>query len=117
MDVVLDTVVTFGGDTTTREAFEVGAPIVTLPHTGLSSRWTQAYYRLLGVTDLIATDPVHSVDLAIRIASDRTAQADIRGRIKANLHKLFHSTKAAGAWTDALLKMAGKKASGGHDEL
>ena len=41
-DVVLDSYM-FGGDTTTREAFEAGAPIVTLPGKHLGERWTQAY--------------------------------------------------------------------------
>merc|ERR1712151_99741 len=40
-DVVLDSVY-FGGDTTTREAFEVGAPIVTYPGKTIGQRWTQA---------------------------------------------------------------------------
>ena len=42
IDVALDSFF-FGGDTTTREAFEIGVPIITLPHKYLGSRWTQAY--------------------------------------------------------------------------
>ena len=37
VDVVLDSYF-FGGDTTTREAFEVGAPVITLPHKYLGTR-------------------------------------------------------------------------------
>ena len=42
-DVVLDSFF-FGGDTTSREAFETGAIVVTLPSPYLGGRWTQAYY-------------------------------------------------------------------------
>merc|ERR1712187_908300 len=69
-DVVLDSVY-FGGDTTTREAFEVGAPIVTLPHKTIGQRWTQAYYKIIGVEDLIAFSAAEYVRLAVSIARDR----------------------------------------------
>ena len=49
--VVLDSVF-FGGDTTTREAFEVGAPVVTLPGKTIGQRWTQAYYAVMGIKRL-----------------------------------------------------------------
>ena len=63
-DVVLDSVY-FGGDTTSREAFETGAPVITLPHKTIGQRWTQAYYRVMGIEDYIATSPDHYVELAV----------------------------------------------------
>ena len=48
-DVVLDSYHA-GGCTTTREALEVGAIVVTLPAKYLGSRWSAAYYTIMGVT-------------------------------------------------------------------
>jgi len=104
-DVVLDSF-QFGGDTTTREALETGAPIVTLPHRALGQRWTQAYYKALGITDLIASTPDEYVSLAVDMANDKTKQKEMRARIKANLHKLFHNTNASRKWADLLLDIA-----------
>jgi len=39
----------FGGDGTTREALEMGCPVVSLPSRGLGSRWTASLYSLLGL--------------------------------------------------------------------
>ena len=106
-DVVLDSVY-FGGDTTTREAFEVGAPIVTLPGKALGQRWTQAYYKVMGITKLIAKDANDYVRVAIATAnaSDAEKQA-LRASIKnAVFKKLYRNTKAAKLWADAILSVA-----------
>lgn len=107
-DVVLDSYM-FGGDTTTREALEVGAPIVTLPGKHLGERWTQAYYKLLGITDLIATDEDDYVRLAVRVARDKAFAASISQRILESSHKLYRNKKAGGVWTDMLLSIAKKE--------
>ena len=68
-DVVLDSYFA-GGLTTTREALEVGAMIVTLPSTYLGSRWTAAIYNIMGFDDLVAKDPHDYVQIAVRAATD-----------------------------------------------
>jgi predicted O-linked N-acetylglucosamine transferase (SPINDLY family) len=106
-DVVLDSVY-FGGDTTTREAFEVGAPIVTLPGKALGQRWTQAYYKVMGITKLIAKDTNDYIRIAIATAnaSDAEKQA-LRASIKnAVFKKLYRNTKAAKLWADTILSVA-----------
>ena len=62
VDVVLDSIY-FGGDTTTREAFEAGAPVITIPGDYLGERWTQAYYKRMGILDYIAHNLTHSMHL------------------------------------------------------
>ena len=103
-DVVLDSYM-FGGDTTTREAFEAGAPIVTLPGKYVGERWTQAYYKMLGIHDLIAVDEGDYVRLATSFGRNKTASADIRKLIKGNAHKLYRSRDAADTWTRMLLNI------------
>lgn len=106
-DVILDSYF-FGGDTTTREAFEVGAPLVTLPSHMLGGRWSQAYYKQIGVTDLIATDPENYVELAIRLANDDTYANEIREKIIKNKDKLFHRKEAIKGWADMFKKLHNK---------
>ena len=52
-DVILDSYPA-GGCTTTRESLEVGGLVVTLPARYLGSRWTLAYYSIIGVWDPVA---------------------------------------------------------------
>jgi predicted O-linked N-acetylglucosamine transferase (SPINDLY family) len=52
-DVVLDSYLA-GGCTTTREAIEVGAAVVTLPANYLGGRWSLAYFMQIGVLDTVS---------------------------------------------------------------
>lgn len=108
-DVVLDSVY-FGGDTTTREAFETGAPVITLPHKTIGQRWTQAYYKMMGITDFIATNPEEYVQIAVRTANlNKTEKQELRKRIyDAAYAKLYRNNDAAKLWADALLDIASK---------
>ena len=95
-----------GGDVATREALEVGALVPTLPGTHLGSRFGQAYYAVMGVTDLVAADADDYVAIAVRVATDPPYAAELRRRVADNLHKLFESHQAVHAWTEMLLKLA-----------
>lgn len=106
-DVVLDSYF-FGGDTTTREAFEVGAPIITLPSHILGGRWTQAYYQVIGITDLIATSKKHYVELAIKVATDKNYSKDIRNKIIENKKKLFEQHESIQAWEKIFITLYDK---------
>ena len=108
-DVVLDSVY-FGGDTTTREAFEVGAPIVTLPGKTIGQRWTQAYYRVMKIKDFIAKNPSDYVKIAVRTANASAgAKMKTRERIAlAAQRRLYARQSAAKLWGDAILKAAKK---------
>lgn len=108
-DVILDSAY-FGGDTTTREAFEVGSPIITLPHKTIGQRWTQAYYKMIGITEFIANDPDQYVQLAVEVAtsSDEEKQA-IRKRIREASHKnLYQRADCHSEWANALLALASR---------
>ena len=132
-DVVLDSVY-FGGDTTTREAFETGAPVITLPHKTIGQRWTQAYYRVMGIFDFIAKDPGEYVNIAVKVANmDVEEKAELRRRIKKSAHdKLYRGRDSFPQWSEALIDMATRPRrwhwqmsnqteddlfKGGHEEL
>lgn len=103
-DVVLDSYF-FGGDTTTREALEIGTPIITLPYKYLGSRWTQAYYNHIGITELIVKHENEYVDIALKVANNKSYAIDLRKRIKNNATKLFYSKDAVKGWSDAFTKI------------
>ena len=100
-DVVLDSYYA-GGCTTTREALELGVPVVTLPGRYLGGRWSLAYYSMMGVMDLVASNRSEYVALALRMASDRVERARVRGRILSNVGKLFGRLEAVDAWVHVI---------------
>ena len=104
-DVVLESYHA-GGCTTTREAFEVGALVVTLSAQYLGSRWSLAYYNIMGVTDLVAETREEYVDIAVRMATDKVAAEEVRSRIVKNRHKLFRRQEAVEAWIEVYKTMA-----------
>ena len=103
-DVVLDSYYA-GGCTTTREAFEMGAVVVTLPAKYLGGRWTLAFYDILGIKEAIATDEDDYARLAALIGRDDDLRASIKARIAANIHKMWRSDAAVDHWTDVLLRL------------
>ena len=104
-DVVLDSYYA-GGCTTTREALEAGAVVVTLPAKYLGGRWTKAFYDILGVSDAVAADEDDYVALAVSIARDAATRDAIKAKIASNLHKMWRSQDAVDHWTDVLLRLA-----------
>lgn len=89
VDAVLDPF-HFGGGNTHYETFMLGSPVVTLPGEFMRGRVGHGCYRQLGVTDLVARDVQHYVDLAIQTASDKAFREDVCERIIANGDALYH---------------------------
>jgi len=106
-DVVLDSVY-FGGDTTTREAFEVGSPVVTLPGKTIGQRWTQAYYKVMGILDYVVDTADEYVSVATKFANaDGETKLRARERIKTAYHeKLVANPEAPKLWGDAIFRAA-----------
>ena len=72
----------------------------------LGSRWSTAYYKIIGVTDLIAADEDDYVRIAVRMATDRTAREDVLARIRGQLHLLYYRHEAVEAWASLLQGIA-----------
>jgi tetratricopeptide (TPR) repeat protein len=108
-DVVLDSYPA-SGCTTTREALEVGGLVVTLPAKYLGSRWTLAYYNIIGVgvEELVATNRSDYVVKAVRVATDRAFRAKLQARILASVHKLWYRQSAVDNWAALLERIATK---------
>ena len=87
-DVMLDTVHWSGGNTSL-DALACGLPVVTLPGHLMRGRQSMAMLRLLGVDELVASDPGDFVAKAVRVGTDRELRASLSARIRAGLPTLF----------------------------
>lgn len=112
-DVILDTV-HFNGMNTSLEAFALGTPVVTLPAELQRGRHTQAMYRKMGITEAIAADPGHYIDIAVRLGTDREYAAHLRERIRANHHVLFEDRRVVAEFERFFVE-AVRRSSGSRD--
>ena len=96
-DVILDSYYA-GGCTTTREAFEVGGAVVTLPTDYLGGRWTYAYYNIIGIRDMIAETKEEYVDIAVKLGTNTEYNNEMKTKILDNVGKLHYQQSALDAW-------------------
>ena len=99
----------FGGDTTSREAFEVGAPTITYPGKTIGQRWTQAYYRVMGIVEFIAKDASDYVRIAVDLANkDEASKKELRDHILSLAHEKLYRVDSHIKWAEAIIEMAEK---------
>ena len=90
-DAVLDTPY-FCGGTTSLEMFSIGCPIVTWPSSRMASRFTYAYYKKMGVMDLVCEDSEEYIQRAVRLANDADWKKQISERILERNGLLYNNT-------------------------
>ena len=103
-DVILDSYYA-GGCTTTREALEIGALVVTLPAKYLGGRWSLAYYDIIGVMDLVAKDREDYINMAVELGTNCEKRNEIREKVLNNMHKLFYQQSAVDSWVEVFQRM------------
>jgi len=81
-DAILDTH-HFAGGHTSYDMIALGCPFVTLPGPYSKGRVGAMLYRMIGVTELIARDENHYVELAVKLAGDRSWRAALVARLQA----------------------------------
>jgi predicted O-linked N-acetylglucosamine transferase (SPINDLY family) len=81
IDIALDPF-PHGGGMTTLESLWMGVPVVTAPGRTISSRLAAATLTAAGLTDFIATDHPHYVELAVRKANDLISLAQLRSTLR-----------------------------------
>ncbi|MGR3303931.1 MAG: tetratricopeptide repeat protein [Candidatus Scalindua sp.] len=92
-DVILDTPY-FGGGSTSLESFACGAPIVTWPGEFMRDRLTLALYKQMWFMECVADNAQSYLDIAYRLANDKTWREEIRDKIRANSDCLFEDIEA-----------------------
>jgi protein O-GlcNAc transferase len=80
-DAILDTH-HFAGGHTSYDMIALGHPFVTLPGSYSKGRVGAMLYRMIGITDLIARDEDQYVELAVRLAADRSWRDQLGVRMK-----------------------------------
>ena len=92
-DVVVDPP-HFGAGSSCYDIFSFNQPLVTLPGELMVSRVASAFYRKMGIEDLIAATPADYIDLAVRLASDPDWRSSLRQRLAAASGILFDDLEA-----------------------
>jgi predicted O-linked N-acetylglucosamine transferase (SPINDLY family) len=104
-DVSLDTR-PFGGGNGLPTRVAAGTPIVTWPGRFLRGRYTQALYRMIGVEDLVADSAEDYVAMAVTLARNSDARADVVQRIEAGAARAFSDMTHVKALRDTLVEQA-----------
>lgn len=95
-DVMLDTLHWSGGNTSL-DALAVGLPLITLPGEFMRGRQSAGMLKLVGVSELIASDQAKYVSIAVRLASDPAWRAELSQRISVGHGCLFDDKKPIAA--------------------
>ncbi|NYZ17824.1 tetratricopeptide repeat protein [Azospirillum sp. RWY-5-1] len=106
-DVMLDPLHYSGGNTSL-EALSRGTPIVTWPGAFMRGRHTHGFYRLMGMTDLVARDHGHYVELALRLGTDPGFRETMRARIRERCGVLYENDATVAAIADFLERAVGR---------
>jgi hypothetical protein len=75
----------YSGCTTTCEALWMGVPVVTCPGETFAGRQSLTYLANVGLSDLAATDPRRSVEIAVALAGDLERLAALRAGLRERL--------------------------------
>lgn len=107
VDILLDTF-PHSGATTTCEALWMGVPTVTLAGTTMLARQGASLLGCVGLSDWVARDEAHYVELAVRHAGDVAALAELRAgmRARAAASPLFDAGRFAARLQSALRNLA-----------
>ncbi len=103
VDVILDSA-PFGAGNTAYEALGQALPVVTWPGAFLRGRFTQGFYRQMGLADLIPTSPEAYVERALALALQPELKQVNRQRIRAAQPLLFEQTRGLRELEQVLLQ-------------
>jgi len=72
----------YSGGLTTIEALWMGVPVVTLPGRTFAGRHSLAHLTAVGLSETVARDAEHYVELAVELAEDRARLAGLRAGLR-----------------------------------
>lgn len=107
-DLLLDSLY-FSGGNTSFEGLALGTPIVTLPGTFLRGRFTFGCYQQMGDKNLLAACVAQTADdwveKAVRLATDRDQQNQVRESLRQSRQHLFARVDAAECFQQTLMSL------------
>ena len=86
MDIALDTF-PYSGGLTTCEALWMGVPVITVPGKTFAGRHSLSHLSTVGLSEFVARDVSHYVDLAVELAKDPSHMANLRSQLRACMAK------------------------------
>ena len=92
-DVYLDSIGWSGGNTTL-EAVAAGLPVVTLPGALMRGRHSSAILTQIGVTETVASDLNHYIEIAVRLASDTDWRRSVSARVAAGCQVIYADARS-----------------------
>lgn len=95
-DVLLDPLY-YGGGLTTYDGLSLNKPIVTWPGPFLRGRQTFACYQRMGMTECVARDRGHYVELAVTLGADADRRAAVEARLRETSDAIFQDDEAVSA--------------------
>lgn len=103
VDIALDPF-PYNGGLTTLEALWMGVPVITCPGETFAGRHSLTHLSTIGMTETIARDPDHYVDLATSLGGDLKALASLRAGLRDRVASspLCDGEKFAGDFQDVL---------------
>ena len=93
VDVALDPP-HYSGANTSFDALGMALPLITLPSPLLRGAFTGGLYRRMALTDLIARDPDHYVELAVSVGTDPALRQHWRDALRHHNGAIFHDDRA-----------------------
>lgn len=84
IDIQLDTF-PYTGSTTTLESLWMGVPVIALPNETFAGRHSLTFLSNIGLTEVIARDAGHYIDLAVSLAGDLTRLTELRAGLRSRL--------------------------------
>lgn len=117
-DLVLDTL-TYGAHTTASDALWAGVPVVTRPGDAFAGRVGASLLQAVGLPELVAPDLAAYEALALRLARDGGALADLRRKLAGNrlARPLFDTPRFARGLEEAFARMWARHRAGERPAL
>ncbi len=92
-DVLLDPL-HFGGGNSSYDGFALNRPIVTLPSRFQRGRYTLACYKMMGLSDCVASDPASYIDIALALGADAAYRSEVVEKIRRTSFIIFEDQEA-----------------------
>jgi predicted O-linked N-acetylglucosamine transferase (SPINDLY family) len=104
VDIVLDSY-PFGGCNTSIDSFYLNKIVITLPSNKLNGRFTQGFYKKMGIMEPIVSTADEFVEKSIWYMNNKEERIKIENKINENKYKLFNEEKSIEDWKYKLVEL------------
>ena len=97
----------FDGSRTSADGFVVGVPVLTLPTEHLRGRMGAAFYRTMGIPELVAHNMSEYIRIAWKLCTNSTFYTHVRQLIIERTHLIWEDMEVPFGWSTFLSTAAG----------